>query len=101
MIEVILISVGFCVGFAVTTYSHKAGIKSISKVYESFMNPPLQSDDLETNTADTSSDSDKEPYPFYNFEDYENYVETNGLEYQHKEEEELIDEDKFEDLNNA
>lgn len=101
MIEVALVTIGFAVGFVVTTISHKMGSKSVENIYNHFISPPPNTDYLDKENSNSTSDTDKEPFPFYNFQEYQDYVETNGLEYQKDTEEEEPDNNKFEDLNNG
>ena len=101
MIEVTLISVGFLLGFAVTTFSHKMGSRTVDNAYKNFMSPPPNTEYLNKDNTNSTSEENSEPYPYYNFQEYQDYVETNGLEYQKTIEEEEPDNNQFEDLNNG
>ena len=101
MIEVALISIGFIVGFVVTTFSHKMGSRTVDNAYKTFMSPPPNTDYLDKENSNSTSENNSEPFPFYNFQEYQNYVETNGLEYQKDTGEEEPDNNQFEDLNNG
>tara|TARA_R100000231_G_scaffold26926_1_gene24263 strand:+ start:159 stop:488 length:330 start_codon:yes stop_codon:yes gene_type:complete len=102
MIEVTLISIGFIIGFITTTFSHKIGSRTVENAYKNFISPTPPNDSLDKNKAyPNTSENDDEPFPYYNFQEYQDYVETNGLEYQDTPEEEEPDNSEFEDLLNG
>ena len=56
MIEVTLISVGFLLGFAVTTFSHKMGSRTVDNAYKNFMSPPPNTEYLNKDNTNSTSE---------------------------------------------